>query len=104
MNQILDYPYTERLPIDVWPEDEGSTVEFRLVYKGRIPSQQSESAFKAKHEIRVSVHEQLRALWREHPVLQEWSEMENGRTIVDALADNYRRCSGRFLPLVSNKA
>ena len=83
-------------------------MEFRLVYKGRLPSQGSGEASQVKHEIRLAVHEQLQALWREHPVLQGWSKLdsvsEGKRTGADILADNYQRCNMRFLPLVSNKS
>jgi len=105
----LQFPHTEILPIDVWPEDEGETVEFRLVYKGRIPSQQSEVANRAKHDIRLAMHEQLRTLWHEHPVLRKWSkfdeaEAQQSRSHADILADNYQRCNIRFLPLVNKRS
>ena len=105
----IEFPHIESLPIDTWPEDEGETVEFRLVYKGRIPSQQSHGVVEAKHDIRLDVHEQLRALWREHPVLYKWSkfdeaEAQGARSHADILADNYQRCNMRFLPLVNNRA
>lgn len=108
MTIALEFPYTEILPFDVWPEG-GESVEFRLIYKGRIPSQQSEGVVEAKHDIRLAVHEQLRALWREHPVLRDWSkldkaEVQGARNHADILADNYQRCNMRFLPLVSNRA
>ncbi len=106
----VEFPHTEILPIDVWPEDEGEIVEFRLVYKGRVPSQQaSKGVGEAKHNIRLAVHEQLQALWREHPVLREWArfddaEAQQARSHADILADNYQRCNMRFLPLVNNRA
>ena len=37
--QALEFPQSEILLIDVWPEEEGNTVEFRLVYKGRLPAE-----------------------------------------------------------------
>lgn len=103
----VEFPYTERLLLDAWPEDEGLTVEFRLIFKGKIPSQgRSGGCTNEKHEIRLQIHEQLKILWREHPVLSEWSESDyqGGPTHSDVLADNYQRCNMRFLPLVSEKA
>jgi len=103
---------TEILPIDVWPEDEGEIVEFRLVYKGRLPAAGrggGASRVTEKHEIRLAMHEQLRTLWREHPGLRGWEKPANpasqeGRTDADIMADNYRRGDVRFLPLVNSKA
>jgi hypothetical protein len=102
----VEFPQNERLLIDVWPDDEEETVEFRLVYKGRVPSQGHSDVVQAKHDIRLVIHEQLKLLWREHPVLREWSESDyqGGPTHTEALADNYQRCNMRFLPLVSDKA
>ncbi|MGA2475455.1 MAG: hypothetical protein ABSF73_02430 [Terriglobia bacterium] len=107
-SQPVEFSQTEILHIDVWPEGEGEIVEFRLVYKGRLPSQGSGDVSQAKHEIRLAVHEQLQALWREHPVLKAWSKLdsisEGERSDADVLADNYQRCNMRFLPLVSNRS
>jgi hypothetical protein len=106
----LEFPQSETLLIDVWPEDEGETVEFRPVYKGRIPSQQvSHGVSEAKHHIRLAMHDQLKLLWHEHPVLQGWSkfaeaESQQARSHADILADNYQRCNMKFLPLVNNKS
>jgi hypothetical protein len=110
--QALEFPRSEILPVDVWPEEEGNTVEFRLVYKGRLPAEGRGGGGgrnAEKHEIRLAMHEQLRALWREHPSLREWArfeqaEHEGSRSWPDILADNYQRCNMRFVPLVTNKA
>jgi hypothetical protein len=109
-DRAVDYPLTEILPIDVWPEGEGETVEFRLIYKGRVPAQGSGAGRnEEKHDIRLRVHEQLKLLWREHPVLKMWSkldeaEAQNARSHADILADNYQRCNVRFLPLMTKRA
>lgn len=106
----VEFPQTENLPIELWPEDEGETVEFRLIYKGRIPSQQASIGVgEAKHQIRLAVHEQLKLLWHEHPVLKDWAkfdiaEAQQARSYADILADNYQRCNMRFLPLVNNRS
>ena len=50
---------TEILPIDIWPEGEGEIVEFRLIYKGRIPAEShggGGSRIREKHKIRLAVH------------------------------------------------
>jgi len=108
----VEFPHTEILPIDVWPEDEGETVEFRLVYKGKLPAEGRGGGGgrnQEKHEIRLAMHEQLRALWFEHPVLHKWArfdaaEVQHARSHADILADCFRKCDIRFLPLVNSKA
>lgn len=107
----VEFPQIEILPVDIWPEEERETVEFRLVYKGRIPSQQSDAANKAKHQVRLAMHEQLRILWREHSVLREWEKTgpfslkgQRARTNADLIADDFQRCNMRFVPLVNSKS
>ena len=109
-SSAVEFPQTERLLIDVWPEGEGETVEFRLIYKGTLPTQgRSGGRIEEKHQVRLQIHEQLKALWREHPVLRDWAkvdeaERQHTRSHADILADNYQRCNMRFLPLVNEKA
>ena len=84
-------------------------MEFRLIYKGPLPSEGRGGGGgrnEEKHHIRVVMHDQLRALWREHPVLRDYEtqDAEGGRVRWDWLADNYQKCNMRFLPLVNNKA
>jgi hypothetical protein len=87
-------------------------VEFRLVYKGRLPAEgrgHDGGRIREKHEVRLQIHEQLKVLWREHPGLRGWEKPANpasqeGRTDADIMADNYRRGDVRFLPLVNSKA
>lgn len=103
----VEFPHTEILPIDVWPEDEGEIVEFRLVYKGRLHAEGRGGAGSRnaeKHAIRLAMHEQLKALWNEHPVLVPWQTPGPERTTADVIADNWQRCNMRFLPLVNNRA
>ena len=87
-------------------------MEFRLVYKGRLPAEgrgHGGGRIREKHEVRLQIHEQLKVLWREHPGLRVWEKPANpasqeGRTDADIMADNYRRGDVRFLPLVNSKA
>jgi hypothetical protein len=89
-------------------------MEFRLVYKGRLPAEGRGGGAgrnPEKHEIRLAMHEQLRVLWREHPALCAWerpipvSEVPSwqGRTRADVTADDFAHCNMRFLPLVNSK-
>ena len=87
-------------------------MEFRLIYKGRLPAQGERGGggrISEKHEIRLQIHEQLKVLWREHPALRGWAkfeeaEHEGARSWADILADNYQRCNIRFAPLMTTKA
>src|ERR1041385_3534522 len=50
-------------------------MEFRLVYKGRLPSEsRADSRTKEKHAIRKVFHPQLRELWKQQPDLLELSQ------------------------------
>jgi hypothetical protein len=103
-----DLPQTIHLPYQDWPSCEGELVEFRLIYKGRLPSEgKRDSRSAEKHEARRQFHRQLLVLWKEHPYLLKaytspWGGAEK-RTIVEHLADEYARCGYRFLPLVNSK-
>ena len=84
-------------------------MEFRLVYKGPLPAQRGGGGGgrnTEKHQIRLALHGQLRTLWREHWFLSSWEKPEGaqGRTSADVMADNWQRCSMRFLPLVNSKS
>ena len=85
-------------------------MEFRLVYKGRLPAaSQNDTRMEDKHRIRCKLHAQLKVLWREHPSLRSWAkfdaaEAQGARSFADLLADNCEFGSLRFLPLVTNKA
>ncbi len=112
MALAVEFPQTERLLIDSWPEDEGETVEFRLIYKGPLPAEGRGGGGgrnEEKHDVRLVIHEQLRVLWIEHPVLRKWArvdeaEAQHARSHADILADCFRKCDIRFLPLVNRKA
>jgi hypothetical protein len=83
-------------------------VEFRLVYKGRLPAESSgDSRSREKHEARKQFHKQLAVLWREHPYLSKaliGGRMQNDpRSEVERIADNYSRCGGRFVPMVNKQ-
>jgi len=101
-------PHTERIPFhDPVIDAEGITVEFRLTYKGRLPSQKAGGGgtrVQEKHEIRLQIHRQLKALWRDHPGLRSWGEVgENGRTHADTAADSHDHFGRRYLPLVTEQ-
>jgi len=114
-------PLTQRLALD---EQEGlEFMEFRLVYKGRLPAETSSPRVKDKHRIRKVFHAQLRELWVKHPSLlwqtedllvqKRGADLDGERTMaralpgaadakpwVEWLADNYARCGFRFVPLL----
>jgi len=97
-----------------WPEDEqGDVVQFRLVYKGPLPTGDSRHGPKLKHPIRQQIHRQLRELWKQDSLLNDWLKYEYvrglpvrenpGKTYSDALADNYALGPYRFLPLITKE-
>jgi hypothetical protein len=101
-------------------------LEFRLVYKGRLPAETSRPRVKDKHRIRKHFHRQLKELWSRDPVLKRQSDpvhvittpynavldpgkqkiyranalLPRGRSWVEHVADNYARCGFRFVPLI----
>lgn len=106
-HEIEELPLTRVWRYDDWPTG-GQVVEFRLIYKGRLPSEgKADSRVVAKHDARRQFHRQLLMLWKEHPYLSKAYKSPWGggdkRTIVEHLADEYARCNYRFLPLVNSK-
>jgi hypothetical protein len=68
-------------------------MEFRLIYKGELPSQDSAGAKTIKHEIRKKLHPQLKELWKLFPFLSKNIDM-------DFFQRNFDRHGFRFRPLV----
>jgi hypothetical protein len=118
-------PETQRFVFD--DPQEGRCLEFRLVYKGYLPSAQNHAHVDVKHRIRKDFHLQLKELWNVDPSLKRQlvekvhvihnpmnmvidpgkreihrstGLMPGGRPWVDHVADNYSRCGFRFVPLV----
>ena len=99
----IEESVTEELHYDDPPEGKAPIVEFRLVYKGNLPSETSKPRVKDKHRIRKALHPQLRELWATHRILSELAAMT--RYIPD-LADDHKSVSKsnhihRFVPLVT---
>ena len=82
------------------PQAREDDVKFRLIYDGELPPEDKAGA-DLKHRIRQQFHPQLRALWTEEPVLKPLGMGDlNGRTQIDAIADEYSQHGFRFVPLV----
>lgn len=98
------YPQFHREYIEPWPEGEGGNlVEFRLVYKGLLPSG-NESHFKDKHRIRRLLHKQLKTLWETHPSLRGFTEVHpDGTRLLDRISSNYATWDYKCVPLVSSR-
>ena len=93
-------------------------MQFRLLYKGKLPSQSQRGIGKQKHKIRKELHKQLLYLWKTHPFLTDYylgfpppslvsktlvsapAPGEPQRSWVDTAADLYANCGYRFMPLV----
>jgi hypothetical protein len=96
---------------DVWSESEGETVEFRLIYSGRLPAASgSDTRSLDKHRIRKFFHSQLKELWNIQSPMSEWvtrivpagnSPTGQECSLLDSIAQNYTRCGFRFVPLVT---
>lgn len=51
-------------------------MEFRLIYRGKLPAEASGKGGKRtdeKHAIRKEFHKQLATLWKENHILSQWS-------------------------------
>jgi hypothetical protein len=84
------------------PEDGYIDMEFRLVYRGPLPSSsRSNSRAKDKHAIRKSLHLQLREYWKEHPQLKHMMEPNwlQPESVLSKIAGQFMRGPHRFVPL-----
>jgi len=87
-------------------------MEFRLIYRGSLPAQNSGGGgglSKEKHAIRKDLHKQLAVLWKEHPMLSRWIEktitiQEAGETRIfsgaEEMASHHASFGFNWLPLV----
>ena len=77
-------------------------MQFRLIYEGRLPSAgRSNTRNKEKHLIRKALHKQLSQLWQNQPILSRYLSVDqpNTQSGVDMMADKFKTCGFRFLPL-----
>jgi hypothetical protein len=81
-------------------------MEFRLTYKGKLPSVTSgDTRVAHKHRIRKEIHKQLRYLWETHPNLaMPFASLTDGSLYISKVADKYARCGFRFVPLVGEQS
>lgn len=97
-----------------WPKDPGETVQFRLVYKGLLPSDHKKRSDYA-HRIRRALSPQLAELWRTQHVLRQYmkptaNDAEEARTVepskwtgpikAQRMAEKYEHRGYHFLPLI----
>lgn len=77
-------------------------MQFRLIYEGKLPSAgRANRRIKEKHFIRKVFHKQLSQLWQNQPILSRYLSIDipNSQSGVDMMADKFRTCGFRFLPL-----
>ena len=85
-------------------------MEFRLIYRGVLPAQNSgNSRVKDKHSIRRQFHPQLRELWKQNQVLSGYfrgTYYDHSRpggdptTGIEIMSRKFSRCGYQFLPLI----
>jgi hypothetical protein len=93
-----------RVILEKWPEG-GETMEFRLVLRGHLPPDKR-GTVPVKHRIRQELHPQMRTLWQQHPTLRgsfDPDKRKGGLSRVEELANIYKVCDFRFVPLVKKK-
>lgn len=81
-------------------------MQFRLVYQGRLPAAGSSGTRnKEKHEIRKTLHKQLLELWQRESILSRYLVKggQDGRSPAEKMADKFKVCGFRFLPLMNDE-
>jgi hypothetical protein len=122
-----DLPSVQSFQLD--EPQEGDVLEFRLLYKGPLPSDTgSGGRVEYKHRIRKSLHPQLRELWKQHLSLRQQAETRWQKNFqnpdgswnvspalpgmpagpygpnqgwIEHIADDHTACGARWVPLVS---
>jgi hypothetical protein len=93
------------------PLDSVVDMEFRLIYRGPLPSSsRSSGRAKEKHQIRKQLSPQLHQFWKEHPHLKHFLTMGEvlrgpvalgeSTNRVTMLAKQFNRGADNFVPLV----
>jgi hypothetical protein len=109
-------PITQRFLYFDTPEESGVHMEFRLIYRGPLPSESgSETRRPIKNKIRSVLHLQLKELWQREflggqggmMAFTSHPDFEEERTLDD-LAENYKIANKnndiyRFVPLISER-
>jgi hypothetical protein len=84
-------------------ERSGDTVQFRLIYDGRLPAASvSDTRSTVKHAIRKALHPQLDELWSFHPALERIARHTDEQVGAVFSGDAFARCGYRFVPLICN--
>src|SRR5260370_24733907 len=107
--QVIDYvPRLDAWDFQAPPEDATIAMEFRLIYRGSLPSEsRSTSRPKEKHAIRKQLHQQLERYWREHPHLRRFlgagnvfgCDIGHPDNLITKLAKQFSRSLHRYVPL-----
>src|SRR5258707_10351670 len=88
-------------------------MEFRLIYRGVLPAQNSgNTRVKDKHSIQRQFHPQLRELWKQNQVLSGYfrgTYYDHSRpggdptTGIEVMSRKFSRCGYQFLPLIGSE-
>jgi hypothetical protein len=83
---------------------EGIRLEFRLVYRGKLPAAGNNSTrMPEKHYIRCSLHDQIKQFWSVHPELIARGETGNNPGFIDRELPQYQIGEKWFLPLLTER-
>lgn len=100
-----------------WVDEENpegvETLEFKLIYRGRLPAvSRNSTRAKEKHQIRKLFHKQLKQLWSIQPPMSHWmtqvvpaksSPTNEDATVMEIIAHKYTRLGYRFVPLITEE-
>jgi hypothetical protein len=70
-------------------------MEFRLIYKGRLPAESSKSRTEDKRRIRKQLHPQLKKLWTDHKMLRVMGRFDFEPTDVDGMTATIREIASK---------
>jgi hypothetical protein len=114
-----DLPYTQVWDYSDLMDDEGIAVEFRMTYRGPLPSHRNDDKSSAKmvaikHRIRTALHPQIKDFWMSHPAMRSpaspfvVSYTEKNLSFWDIYAERHKAISEhghvhKFAPLITEK-
>ena len=74
MAHLVELPHVQIRKYCDPPDEKGQEVQFRLIYRGKLPAArwEEDTRRKEKHAIRKVLHKQLTELWKQNFSLLPW--------------------------------